>query len=81
MIVFIPPETNETQRFMNTTGADTDGWKRVGVEGRRRWVQSVVTAMLYNDNIELDVIQDALCQVDEWAQFPFSTDHPPPKDA
>ena len=43
VVVFVPPETVETQSFTHTVGADTAGWKEAGVSGRQQWMQRVVT--------------------------------------
>ena len=80
VIVFVPPETIETQSFTHTVGANTSGWKEAGVSGRQQRMQRVVTEMIHDDKIRLEVIQAALCQVDEWQRFPFSVARPPAKD-
>ena len=80
VIVFVHPETMETNSFTHTVGADTLGWKEAGVSGRQKWMQRVVTQMIHDDNIRLEIIQAALCQVDEWQRFPFSGARPPAKD-
>src|SRR5258705_11122970 len=61
VIVFARPETTETQSFTHTEGADTSGWKEAGVSGRQQWMQRVVTQMIHEDKIRLEVIQAALC--------------------
>jgi hypothetical protein len=67
-------QTSQTRDFSHTTGRDTAGWEAVGIEGRRQRVQAAVIQMLHVDGIELKVIRSALCEVDEWTAFPFSTD-------
>ena len=73
VIVYAPPETPETSQYSHTIVANTSGWVEAGVAGRRKWMQRIVTEMLFQDNIRADVLKTALSQVDEWKQFPFST--------
>jgi len=66
----------DTGLYTHTIGACDTDWVDLGRAGRRDRMQRIVIEMLYIDNIRLDVIQRSLRGVDEWAQFPFSTERP-----
>jgi hypothetical protein len=78
VIVCFP--TSDTGLYTHTVGACDSDWVHLGVAGRRSQMQRIVTKMLHEDMIRLEVIQAALCQVDEWQRFPFSVARPPAKD-
>jgi len=72
VFAYVLPETAFTWDLPFTVGANTAGWRETGVAGRQEWMQLYVTQMLGDDNIQLDAVRCALCQVDEWRSFPFS---------
>jgi hypothetical protein len=59
-----------------SVGACWCDWTDADDEGRRKLMQLFVTHMLHEDNLPLNAVRDAITQIDEFAEFPFSTEKP-----
>jgi len=69
------PEQGSVYHPMSV-GACSCDWTDTDDEGRRKLMQCFVTAMLHKDNLPLDVVRNAISQIDEYAAFPFSVEKP-----
>lgn len=59
-----------------SVGACSCDWTDTDDQGRKRLMQLFVTQMLHRDNLPFNVVRDAITQIDEYADFPFSTEKP-----
>lgn len=70
------PEGPATRPHPVSVGACSSDWNEADDAGRKELMQGYVTEMLYRDNIPLTAIRKAVSEIDEYTDFPFSTDKP-----
>jgi hypothetical protein len=59
-----------------SVGACEFRWCDTDENGRRKMMQYYVTTMLHEDYLPLNVVREAVIQIDEYVGFPFSTEKP-----
>ena len=60
--------------YASSVGACDLNWNTTDDGGRLALMQRYVTVMLYEDDMELDAVREAITQIDEFRKFPFSID-------
>ena len=60
--------------YTSSVGACDTNWKDTDDAGRLVLMQQYVNVMLHEDNLELHDVKAAVSQIDEFADFPFSTE-------
>ena len=69
------PEHALSKPHQCSSGACDTTWD-IDDAGRRRILQRLVTQWIHEDNIPVDAVRTAVTAVEEYKDFPFSTEKP-----
>lgn len=70
------PEPTEMKQHPCSAGACDHDWKEADKNGRREILQELITQWVHQDRLPIAAVRDAVVKLDEFADFPFSTQQP-----
>ncbi|MGO4386743.1 hypothetical protein AB4Y85_04345 [Microvirga sp. 2YAF29] len=70
------PEPPRLKAFPMSAGACDHDWREAANQGRIALIQPYFSQMIHRDGIQEAVARAALSRIDEFRDYPFSTDEP-----